>query len=68
MSIAESERAVASGRTPLRMAAFVVILVGIISIGLDSTVYGYLSNIKYGAWWAGLCVVVVGGVTVISDS
>ena len=63
-----NESAVSEGLTPLRMAAVVAIVVGLITIGLDSAVYDYLINVKYGAWWAALCVVIVGIVAIISKS
>lgn len=58
----------APGNLQLKWAAFVAIFFALITIGLTSAVYDFLTNVKFGAWWAALAIVVVGIISAISKS
>eukprot|EP00596_Hydrurales_sp_CCMP1899_P007536 CAMPEP_0119042422 /NCGR_PEP_ID=MMETSP1177-20130426/15135_1 /TAXON_ID=2985 /ORGANISM="Ochromonas sp, Strain CCMP1899" /LENGTH=184 /DNA_ID=CAMNT_0007009213 /DNA_START=127 /DNA_END=682 /DNA_ORIENTATION=- len=44
----------------LSMLGYLAILFGVIQAGLGGGAFQYMSNIKFGAWWAGIMVIISG--------
>lgn len=58
----------APGKLQLKWAAIVAIFFALIAMGITSAVYGYFTNVKFGAWWAALSIVLVGLIAAVSTS
>ena len=58
----------APGNLQLKWAAFVAIFFALIAMGITSAVTDYLTNVKLGAWWAALAIILVSIIAAVSKS
>ena len=59
---------VSPGLNQLKWVAMIAIFFSIITLGMDSAVYAFFTNVKLGSWWAALGIILLGLASLRSKS